>query len=61
VRRRRLRRVLTKNGEAASARGIAAVVDLEARWATCLGDEAARLIREALVRLSLAFGREHIR
>jgi hypothetical protein len=61
VRRRRLRRVLTKKGEAASAQGIAAVVDLEARWATCLGDDVARLFREALVRLSLAFGCEHIR
>jgi DNA-binding MarR family transcriptional regulator len=52
---------LTKKGEAAMATGIAAVVDLEARWATCLGDDAARLFREALVRLSFAFGREHIR
>jgi DNA-binding MarR family transcriptional regulator len=53
--------VLTKKGEAASAHGIAAVVDLEARWSTCLGGDAARLFREALVRLSLTFGREHLR
>ena len=53
--------VLTKKGEAAAAQGVAAVEDLEARWSACLGDEASRLLREALVKLSLAFGREHIR
>jgi DNA-binding MarR family transcriptional regulator len=53
--------VLTRKGESAAEQGIAAVVDLEARWATCLGADAARLFREALVKLSLAFGHEHIR
>lgn len=53
--------VLTEKGQSAAAQGIAAVVDLEARWVTYLGDDAAGLFREALVKLSLAFGREHIR
>jgi DNA-binding MarR family transcriptional regulator len=53
--------VLTEKGQAAAAQGIAAVVALEASWVTCLGDDTARLLREALVRLSLTFGREHIR
>ena len=53
--------VLTGKGEAAMADGIAAVVDLEARWAACLGEETVREFRTALVTLSLAFGREHIR
>ncbi len=53
--------VLTPKGEAAMATGIAAVVNLEASWEGSLGDDTTRLFREALVRLSLAFGREHIR
>jgi DNA-binding MarR family transcriptional regulator len=53
--------VLTPKGEAAMATGIAAVLALEARWAARLGDDMARLLREALVSLSLEFGREHIR
>jgi len=53
--------VLTEKGQAAAAQGIAAVSDLEARWVTCLGDDTARVVREALVTLSLEFGREHIR
>lgn len=53
--------VLTGKGEQAAAAGIAAVFDLEARWAACLGEDQARVFREALVTLSLAFGREHIR
>lgn len=53
--------VLTEKGEAAMGHGIVAVTDLEARWAAHLGEPEARAFREALVRLSLGFGREHIR
>ncbi len=53
--------VLTGKGEAAMEYGIAALVDLEARWAACLGEVTVREFRTALVTLSLAFGREHIR
>jgi DNA-binding MarR family transcriptional regulator len=52
---------LTKKGAAAINDGIAAVVDLEARWAKMLGPERGAEFREALVDLCLAFGSEHIR
>jgi DNA-binding MarR family transcriptional regulator len=53
--------VLTKKGEAATVDGIGALVDLEAQWAACLGEDTVRQFRAALVKLSLTFGHEHIR
>ena len=53
--------VLTAKGERTMRDGISAVSDLEARWTAHLGAEQARALRAALVSLSLAFGREHIR
>jgi DNA-binding MarR family transcriptional regulator len=53
--------MLTTKGEAALRDGIAAVADLEARWAACLGERETRAFRAALENLSLACGGEHIR
>jgi DNA-binding MarR family transcriptional regulator len=52
---------LTEKGEEAVTAATAALTNLEARWATHLGERRARELRAALVDLCLAFGREHIR
>ncbi len=55
------RAVLTAKGQAAVAAGLAALSDLETRWAEHIGERRARELRATLVDICAAFGREHIR
>jgi DNA-binding MarR family transcriptional regulator len=52
---------LTARGRAAVAAGVAALTDLETRWAWHLGKGRARELHAALADVCAAFGREHIR
>ena len=59
--RRAKRVVLTAKGQAAVEAGLAALSDLEARWAGHVGERRARELRATLADICAAFGREHIR
>ena len=53
--------VLSAKGQAAVEAGLAALSDLEARWAEHIGEQRARELYATLVDICAAFGREHIR
>lgn len=59
--RRAKRVVMTAKGRAAVEAGLAALSEMEARWAGHIGEQRTRELRTTLTDICAAFGREHIR
>jgi DNA-binding MarR family transcriptional regulator len=51
----------TERGQEAVTAAVAALMEMEERWAEFLGEERFAALRESLAELCLEFGREHIR